>query len=1278
MSLKAVLTSADTLLGLSRTPAAPPSLTAPKPSLASLLAARLEAYAQQTPLAPTPALAKPLDTLSERTLQRLTATAALDLLQHLASLTPPSSTPSSASSSSSAAQLAPPPPPAFGARDIKAFGMLAGVVGRWGIQPDLVEGVLPPLSSSSARQPKIAELVQDDEDDELSAEKKQERLAETVKKVLVVLGLDEPGRARTDGQKQLVGVVLPQLLVPLVGALVQLARAGQAWAGQGLEAVFRSNPPTVVLSTLLSLLASTRSPSFRSYLAYLLSSQLLRPGGVRSLLIVVVGTGGAAGTGEDEVGMKKLEMLRKLLSASPGPGRDEKTYFSNLTQQLLDILRSAASTSVSTTLASSAASSAALKGKSPAVQQQPASGPTSIVPAPILRAATYVLAHYVVASEDPAEGAEDDGASTTSTAATAAEAVLARAARPVVLAALQGPLLPSAYPPSLPPPQQASSLLLDEDDDLPPVPVLPPRKLYDHLTLLSLFTLYAPPLPSVLLTLLSPLVAPLLALLSHLDQPPLIVSSPTVEGEKTKQGVEDEAKALLGTLVKAGGSAEEVVKAVGRAVETWEAGEEFGAPSSGVDGRGGTDETSLRRFGWTWDDNGAPSLSLLRSPPSLPFSSANTDPNEPSLEDLNLPVSAPTVVLWLKDVGRKEVNAGLFLRWLDEVRVLQGVGREGGGGAEVAKRSLTRLTLILQMLEHLHQPSTSSPGGEQDAGGGGSDLLTQPTEIIAFVAHALEAADPALSGSAGGKGAVGTAKKREKREEGKREGLAGLRIVEEDEAAPEDVKMGDEDEEGGLGTGLGKDEMAMTALTLLLAVLEANPDLSESTTPLLRIIASQLTVLAASSSSPVVAPLAREARMVLSLRRAESTLSPSSADDGTNHGEQKDDPLAASRATYREALKLLQDPLLPVRAQGLHLLRTLVLDRQTALLKTDSALLPAVLDVFAQAVEEEDSFLYLNAVQGLSSLVDVFGRQVVGRLVEDYVGARRDEGRVRDVGTGERGRRELDKRLRVGEAIVQVVQRAGEALAVLTDDLLPPLLLLLRTPTLPIPLRASALTILATCVETAPAAMAPHAELLTEACTTLLSVESVPLAPKPRAAVLEEKKPEGEPKKESKGKGVLIEEVSSDDSDLAHDDDSPPSPALDRNGRPKRPEELPDPTTSSSRHPTLRRAALVFLGALVRTMSAQAAERDERAQSAALDGSIAGAGGLLGGRLRLPGQASSSSFLVREHKPAAGLGALVGPEQLVRARRVLRYVSETDEDGLVRHQAGEVLRELEE
>ncbi|GAA6057959.1 hypothetical protein JCM3770_000651 [Rhodotorula araucariae] len=1206
--LRAALSHANTLLGLVQQPQPPAS----KPSLAAVLHSRLAAYHALVATPHLRATDAPVQddfkaftsNSSERALQSTTALAALALLERISALLPSlrSSVAASPAPSTSSAPSrdAAPPPPVFGLKDTKALGQLAGVVARWGIQSDA-----PGARGAGLPQPRIAEIAPEDEADEQARPARREDI---VRRVVRLLHLDgEVDLALMPAsEKQFLGTVLPQVLPALLGALAQLsAGAAGAWAREALERLFKITPTQTVLSTILALVAGTRpsSPS-RARLSALLSMQLLRPGGVRSLFLVVVGVG-AAGGGDDDVSVQKLEMVRRVLETPPAGG-DEQAYYANVTAQLLDLLRLAASSSLSAALEQYPPASS--KGKSRLAP--PPRPPPSAVPVPIIRAAAWCLAHLVV---------------------TPPPTPTARAASQSFLATLHAPLLPASHPP-------------------PAHAPLSTRAAATHLTLVALVALYAPPLPTLLRTLLGPVLPALLALLSRLAHPPLVVAADARgEGEALARVMGDEAAAVLRAWARAA-DVSEVVAAVSGAVERWEAGETFGRvrhEAEDVRGHGDGDGAGAGEWEWAWADGGGVELRPA---------TADTAPEEGVGElDAPLGVDAVWLVGWIKDLERKELAAALFLRWLDEIKVLRGVDSVQG-----ARRTVTRLQLVLQMVEHL-----------------GSDILADPREIVAFVAHALDAegGEPATAASSG-------EKKNAKKTSRERSGLEGLRIVDEDdeEFAPKVQEVDDDESEFGLGTGFGEDEMAMTALTLLLAVLEADETLDMTNTPLLAVIYTQLDTLQSSNTSPLIPPLAREARMVLSLRRASSAFAastPASTADGAP------DPLAASRETYRTALKLLQDPLLPVRAQGLHLLRSLVLDKEHALLSTDPALLPAVLDIFVGALEEEDSFLYLNAVQGLSSLVDVFGRQVIGRLMEVYTGTRKGYlGGPKEVGDGERGTRELDKRLRVGETLVQVIHRAGEALGVLIDDLLPPLLVVLRSSNLPIPLRASAITILASCVETAPAALVQHADVLTEACVTLLQVESVPLAPRSRAPP-----PAAKGKEKQARPAALIEEVSSSSSSESEDDGPAPAPSLGKDSRPRRPEELPDPTTTSSKHPTLRRAAAVFLGALVRTaahQAAAAAEQRERAHAAYDERDPFGLGG---GRIRMPFapdvRADRGEFLLRARGAPAGgdgdgIGALIAPEQLVRARTVLRYVSETDADALVREQTAQVLRELDD
>ncbi|PRQ72057.1 hypothetical protein AAT19DRAFT_9396 [Rhodotorula toruloides] len=1162
--LKPLLALAGTLLGLSQ-PSEPPPVGAKKPSLEDVLRNRLQAFyaaggeGQPSALAGT---------------EKETAAAALWILEQIGSALRSSSSlsPSDASAPSTSAPPPPPTAPIFGARDIKAIGMLAGIVGRWGI------GKVSPFGSGwgiarpgpSSVGPKIQEIDEVVEHDVEDSRSKEEELAMLAKRVLAVLSLNEDRLPqRSEGEKQFFAIVAPQLLSALLGALVHLTQnlsAEESWAREALNRLLRRCPVTVCGHLpppyTPRICAIFTSPT--SYDAAL--DTTASPGGVRSLLLIVIGTGASSG-GEDEVGVRKLEMVRRVIETRPTDATlDAKAYYANVTAQLLDILRAAASSF----LAASLSTSSNNKGKAPAASS---SAPTpSIVPVPIIRAASYVVAHLLVRPAGQGGGGE---------------------AKSLLLQALHGPLIPISHPDGPLHAKKEDGVLLDSED------------LATHLSLLSLLALYAPPLPSFLSTLLAPLLASLFSLLTHLSRPPLVaLSSPT--SDALKGVISDEANALVRTFAK-GEEVLEAVKAVTAAVERWEKREEFGVLPRGAI-LAEADEANQRRVEWGWSSDGAPVLRYAgdgdEAEDNIPVvGGVDEDGEGIDLSALSLQVDAVWLVGWLKDVDRKELSAQLFLRWLDEIKVLRGVQDVDG-----ARRSVIRLQLVPQMVEQL-----------------GSDILSEPGEIIAFVAHALDAevgeTDVCkLAAPNAGPGPTLDAPA----------GLAGLRLVDkqEEEAKPKIQEVDDAgDTDAGLGTGLGKDEMAMTALTLLLAVLEANETLDTSDTPLLAVIYLQLDTLASSTSSQLIPPLARETKMVLSLRRASSAFD-SAHPESTSAD--SDDPLAASRVKYREALKLLQDPLLP----------------------------------------------------GLSSLVDVFGRQVIGRLLEVYTGARKGDREPKAVGEGEKGTRELDKRLRVGETLLQVVQRAGEALGMFVDDVVAPLLLVLRTATLPIPLRASAITILATCIQTAPVALLQYADVLAEACTTLLSIETVPLAPKSRPSALAPPKVDhlaGKGKKKA-SPAVLVEEV--DSSDEESDMDEPEPAPLGKDGRPRRAEELPDPTTTASKHPALRRSAAVFLGSLVRTAALQATERREREERQAWDRIEDETKPFGREGLRMPFGESISSpggFLMRERRAGGeAVGGLIGAEQLVRARTVLRYVSETDEDALVREQTRQVLQELED
>lgn len=188
-------------------------------------------------------------------------------------------------------------------------------------------------------------------------------------------------------------------------------------------------------------------------------------------------------------------------------------------------------------------------------------------------------------------------------------------------------------------------------------------------------------------------------------------------------------------------------------------------------------------------------------------------------------------------------------------------------------------------------------------------------------------------------------------------------------------------------------------------------------TPLLQVILSDLEPLTL-HSSPTIRPLAREARLVLTARNASTSADQSAKTIAA------DDPKKAANDTYQQALKLLQDPILPVRAHGLVLLRQLIVPlKGKPAPPLDPALVPAILSIFLQSVQEDDSYIFLNAVQGLVAMVDRLGRDIMKGLMDVYAGGLL-EGRP----NSGMGKAELDKRVRVGEALSQSISKCGDAL----------------------------------------------------------------------------------------------------------------------------------------------------------------------------------------------------------------------------------------------------------
>ena len=114
-------------------------------------------------------------------------------------------------------------------------------------------------------------------------------------------------------------------------------------------------------------------------------------------------------------------------------------------------------------------------------------------------------------------------------------------------------------------------------------------------------------------------------------------------------------------------------------------------------------------------------------------------------------------------------------------------------------------------------------------------------------------------------------------------------------------------------------------------------------------------------------------------------------------------PPQSDAEIYSRAVEYISDPLVPIRAQGLSILRDLII-RNSSAINVDS-----VLDLLLGLLHDEDSYVYLNAIKGIQVVADKQGEPVARKLMTEY-----------------ESRPDVDERVRLAEAIAGVVQRMGQ------------------------------------------------------------------------------------------------------------------------------------------------------------------------------------------------------------------------------------------------------------
>ncbi|XP_033626737.1 transport and Golgi organization protein 6 homolog [Asterias rubens] len=166
------------------------------------------------------------------------------------------------------------------------------------------------------------------------------------------------------------------------------------------------------------------------------------------------------------------------------------------------------------------------------------------------------------------------------------------------------------------------------------------------------------------------------------------------------------------------------------------------------------------------------------------------------------------------------------------------------------------------------------------------------------------------------------------------------------------------------------------------------------------------------ASRPGVESNAESSRIAMNEKRPNSSVS-----------QHSDDEPAVSK-NFDEAFQELFDPLLPTRGHALRVLGKLLLARDSKAMQKKDMLL----GIFVENLSHEDSYIYLSAIQALSCVADVFPERVIPHLCEEFVGGKK------------KVKREVETRVKLGEALVRAIRSLGELVPRYANTLLGTLL----------------------------------------------------------------------------------------------------------------------------------------------------------------------------------------------------------------------------------------------
>lgn len=175
--------------------------------------------------------------------------------------------------------------------------------------------------------------------------------------------------------------------------------------------------------------------------------------------------------------------------------------------------------------------------------------------------------------------------------------------------------------------------------------------------------------------------------------------------------------------------------------------------------------------------------------------------------------------------------------------------------------------------------------------------------------------------------------------------------------------------------------------------------------------------------------------------------------------------------TLKRAVASLNDPLVPIRAHGLHMLRTLIQN------KSEVLSLDFVINLHLVQLNDSEPFIYLNVIKGLESLLIQDQSAVLGLLLKLYIGTEES----------------VDTRLKIGEVLLRYIQSANELFSgESASQLVTAMVSMVRVSTtnkVDMRLRMSSMSLLGTCCKTNPIGFVGHLNEVLDCAVGILQME---------------------------------------------------------------------------------------------------------------------------------------------------------------------------------------------